>query len=278
MKKNLNIDSTQWCDVVFENRNKSYGAYALRQSSDKRHLVAFGAVVLLVIGVMTLPAIMNGINAATGKTNREVIDEEWTVMNIPNYEEPIVELPQTIMAQPQKKIAEMAKFTPPLIVEDNKVDESEIKSQSDLLEIDARIGKYEVPDGSKDFDAIDPDEFTINQLNKITETKSDPVFDVVESMPVFPGGENELNRYISSNIKYPVVDQENNIQGRVTLRFVVDKNGNISDVSILKGVSPNCDREAVRVVKSMPKWIPGRQNGTAVNVYFTLPIIFRLQN
>ena len=96
-------------------------------------------------------------------------------------------------------------------------------------------------------------------------------------MPSFPGGETEMHKFINDNLKYPVVAQESGIQGRVTIRFVVTKSGVISDVTVIRGIDPSCDKEAVRVVKAMPKWIPGKQNGLNVPVYFTLPIVFRLK-
>ena len=106
------------------------------------------------------------------------------------------------------------------------------------------------------------------------ETK---VVDVVEQMPSFPGGPSALMQYLSSNIKYPVVAEENGVQGRVVCTFVVEKDGSITDVRVVKSVDPSLDKEAVRVVKSMPKWIPGKQNGSAVRVKYTVPVTFRLQ-
>ncbi|GAB6120548.1 TonB family protein [Dysgonomonas termitidis] len=113
---------------------------------------------------------------------------------------------------------------------------------------------------------------TSNDSGKVEEKP----FVTVEQMPGFPGGETEMHRFINDNLKYPVVAQESGIQGRVTIRFVVTKTGAISDVTVIRGIDPSCDKEAVRVVKAMPKWIPGKQNGLNVPVYFTLPVVFRL--
>ena len=101
-------------------------------------------------------------------------------------------------------------------------------------------------------------------------------YEAVEQMPTFPGGETELMKFIRDNLKYPVIAQENGIQGRVILRFVVSKTGTIDNVTVLRSLDPTCDKEAIRVVKSMPKWIPGKQNGNNVPVYFTLPVVFKL--
>ena len=105
----------------------------------------------------------------------------------------------------------------------------------------------------------------------------DVIVDVAEIMPEFPGGTAALMKYLGTNIKYPTIAQENGTQGRVIIQFVVERDGSITDVRVARGVDPYLDKEAVRVVKSMPKWIPGKQNGKAVRVKFTVPVMFRLQ-
>ena len=110
------------------------------------------------------------------------------------------------------------------------------------------------------------------------EEEEEVVFVVVEDMPEFPGGQQALFKYLSENVKYPVIAQENGIQGRVICQFVVNKDGNIVDVEVVRsGGDPSLDKEAVRVVKSMPKWKPGKQRGKAVRVKYTVPVNFRLQ-
>ena len=101
-------------------------------------------------------------------------------------------------------------------------------------------------------------------------------YEAVEQMPTFPGGETELMKFIRDNLRYPVIAKENGIQGRVILRFVISKTGTIKNVTVLRSLDPTCDKEAIRLIKSMPKWIPGKQNGYNVPVYFTLPIVFKL--
>lgn len=112
-----------------------------------------------------------------------------------------------------------------------------------------------------------------------TEEGSDEgeIFQVVEQMPEFPGGMEALLAYLSKNIKYPAVAQENNIQGRVIINFTVNKDGSIVDPEVKKSLDPSCDKEAMRVIKAMPKWTPGRQRGKAVRVRYTVPVLFRLQ-
>lgn len=110
------------------------------------------------------------------------------------------------------------------------------------------------------------------------EEVTEEIFVVVEDQPLFPGGNAAMMKFLSDNIKYPVIAQENNIQGRVICNFVVEKDGSITDVQVVRGVDPSLDREAVRVIQQMPRWSPGKQRGQAVRVRFTLPVVFRLQN
>ena len=112
----------------------------------------------------------------------------------------------------------------------------------------------------------------------VEEEEEEVIFMVVETMPEFPGGQQALFKYLSENVKYPVIAQENGIQGRVICQFVVNKDGSIVDVEVVRsGGDASLDKEAVRVIKSMPKWKPGKQRGKAVRVKYTVPVSFRLQ-
>ncbi len=109
------------------------------------------------------------------------------------------------------------------------------------------------------------------------EEVTEEIFVVVEKQPEFPGGNTAMMKFLSDNIKYPIIAQENGIQGRVITNFVVERDGSITDVQVVRGVDPSLDKEAVRVIQSMPKWTPGKQRGSTVRVRFTLPVVFRLQ-
>ena len=111
----------------------------------------------------------------------------------------------------------------------------------------------------------------------VEEEDAHVIFEVVETAPSFPGGMTALNQFLSRNIVYPIIAQENGIQGRVILQFVVNTDGSIVDIVVVRGVDPSLDREAIRVVQSMPRWTPGEQRGRKVRVRFTLPVNFRLQ-
>lgn len=113
--------------------------------------------------------------------------------------------------------------------------------------------------------------------NEEEEIEEQQIFMVVESMPEFPGGEAALTKYLFDNIEYPQMAKESGIQGRVFVTFVVERDGNVTDVRVLRGIGGGCDEEAIRVVKGMPNWTPGKQRGKPVRVQFNLPIKFTLQ-
>ena len=281
MKKQVNLNSAEWCDMIFEGKNKAYGAYKLRQTAGKRYLYAFGAMLVIVALVVLIPMAVSEVRAATSKSDG--VNEVYTMTEVEVAKDKIIEevLKPDMPELPKEKFAMMEKFTPPSIVGDAEMrPENEIPDQDKFRE-DKRIaiGAYTEKNGSFDPDAVRKE---LENANAIMGTKkedgkgTDPI-KFAEIMPQFPGGTEEMYSYISKNLRYPTMDQEIGTQGRVTVQFVVSKDGVISQVKVLRGISQGCDKEAVKVVQSMPKWIPGRQNGVPVAVYFTLPILFKLQ-
>lgn len=275
MARNIQLNSTDWCDIVFTGKNKSYGAYVLRQSSSKRHILAF-LVVLIFVGVVAgLPSFLNAVNPP--KEYVQNVTDIYTIgkLDDPVQEEPIVE-PST--TPPPPPVIDSQKFTPPAITSDDMVEESrELLSQEELNSNRVQISIETVNNGNTE--GVDIAEIRREQRQIINQPPQEPnkVHEHVEVMPQFPGGNGELMRYLSANIKYPTIAAENGIEGRVVLKFVVSKDGSISNIQIVRSLDPSCDKEAVRVVKGMPKWIPGMQNGHPVAVYFTLPVLFKLQ-
>lgn len=275
MARNIQLNSTDWCDIVFTGKNKSYGAYALRQSSSKRHILAF-LVVLIFVGVVAgLPSFLNAVNPP--KEYVQNVTDIYTIgkLDDPVQEEPIVE-PST--TPPPPPVIDSQKFTPPAITSDDMVEESrELLSQEELNSNRVQISIETVNNGNTE--GVDIAEIRREQRQIINQPPQEPnkVHEHVEVMPQFPGGNVELMRYLGTNIKYPTIAAENGIQGRVVLKFVVSKDGSISNIQIVRSLDPSCDKEAIRVVKGMPKWIPGMQNGHPVAVYFTLPVLFKLQ-
>ena len=144
---------------------------------------------------------------------------------------------------------------------------------------DARLKQLQKEDGKiASFTFEDEADGEVQKAKEvITHEVEEVVFDVVEQMPEFPGGEQALFTWLSQNIKYPVIAEENGVQGVVHVRYAVERDGSITDVKVMKSVDPSLDREAVRVIKSMPRWKPGKQKGETVRVRLTVPVTFRLQ-
>lgn len=277
MGKDIKLNSSEWCDVVFEGKNKQYGAYKLRQSSSKRHIVAFLVILIFAGFVSALPSLVSEIKKLT-QNQQENIDETFELSNIP-VEQEIPEENKIMQetAPPPPPLKTTVQFVPPTIAKDEEVTDKDVmKSQDEIQETKIQISVASVQGTSdKGVDIAELREHKVIVEEKPVEEKP---FITVEQMPTFPGGEVEMQKFIRDNLRYPVVAQEAGIQGRVTLRFVVSKTGTIENVTVVRGIDPSCDKEAVRVVKSMPKWIPGKQNGLNVPVYFNLPIQFKLQN
>ena len=190
---------------------------------------------------------------------------------------------ETKFEQPEEQalpeeILNTVKVTELLIAQDEEVKaEDEIKSQDELKETQTAFGQTDFDKGTDDRNVIreHKEEVIVEKKEEVKEPEK--VFTAVEQMPQFPGGEAELMKYLSKNIKYPTMAMENNIQGRVVVQFVVTKTGSIGEVKVVRSVDRDLDREAIRVCKSLPKFTPGKMNGQAVNVWYTLPVNFKLQ-
>lgn len=267
----IDLVSQNWCDLIFAGRNKSYGAFKMRADSGKRHSKAVVIVVFLTIAAILIPYLVKLATPKQEIKTTEVVSLS-KLQEAKVKDEHIVKRVVPQQAKPQR-IKSSIKFTAPVIKKDEEVsEEDEMKSQEELGESKVAISIADVQ-GNDDEHGQD-----IADLKEIiTSEPEDFVYDVVEEEPVFPGGEEALLRYISENLKYPSIAQEQGIQGVVLTRFVVTSSGEVGDVQILRSLDPYCDREAQRVIRSLPKFIPGKQQGKAVSVWFTLPIRFRLE-
>ena len=274
----VDLIDNNWVDLVFEGRNKEYGAYVLRKETGKRNLKSMLLVFAVIIAIMAAVAAKVAIENAFPK--KVAMETDVELSKLAQKKEAKVEKKAPVKVEEQKvveKVKSSVKFTPPVIKKDDEVKpEEELKSQEDLNKTNTAIGSFDVKGNDEAGGEVLKAKEVIAQPEppKEEETK---VFDVVEVMPSFPGGQAALFEWLSKNIKYPVVAEENGVQGRVIVTFVVERNGSITDVQVVKSVDPSLDKEAVRVVKAMPHWIPGKQNGSAVRVKFTVPVTFRLQ-
>lgn len=274
----VDLIDNNWVDLVFEGRNKEYGAYVLRKDTGKRNVKSMLLVFAVIIAIMAAVAAKVAIENAFPK--KVAMETDVELSKLAQKKEAKVEKKAPVKVEEQKvveKVKSSVKFTPPVIKKDSEVKpEEELKSQEDLNKTKTAIGSFDVKGNDEAGGEVLKAKEVIAQPEppKEEETK---VFDVVEVMPSFPGGQGALFEWLSKNIKYPVVAEENGVQGRVIVTFVVERNGSITDVQVVKSVDPSLDKEAVRVVKAMPHWIPGKQNGSAVRVKFTVPVTFRLQ-
>jgi protein TonB len=260
--KTTNLTVPQrWEDVVFENRNQAYGAYVLRKVYNKN--VAIGVMVTAIVLALIIfsPQIMELFKG------EEVVDKTpprkliYTELSAP----PPIDKPKPPPPQIQlPKLQKVIKFVPPKVVKEEVVEEvptiEEIK-QNEVAAVEVE-GPTEVV-----FEEPAP---------VVVEEDENKIFMVVEQQPEFEGGYEAMMNFIRKNMRYPASARRMGIDGTVYVSFVVGKDGAINDVKVLRGISADCDKEAVRVVQMMPKWKAGKQNGKPVFVRFNLPIKFKL--
>ncbi|MDR1653180.1 MAG: energy transducer TonB [Prevotellaceae bacterium] len=276
MAKDIYLNSQEWSDLVFENKNKAYGAYQMRLGSSRRHIWAFLIVLIAAAVIAIVPMIYSTVRKAF--IQQQGIDASVELANLQDAEEEQKQDEQLIKpeAPPPPPLKTTIQFVPPKMVDASELTEdNQLKSQETLQETKEQIS-LETVKGVDDINAIDKADLETHQV--IAEKpKEEEIFVSVEQNAEFPGGTPELYKFVQNNLRYPAIAQENGIQGRTTVRFVVEKDGSVSDVTVMRGFDSNCDKEAVRVVKMLPKFQPGRQNGRAVRQYFTLPVTFKLQ-
>ena len=279
----IDLYDPKWVDMVFAGKNKEYGAYQLRKGTSGRNIKA---LLILIIAA----ALVGGFLAWKVIEQKQAEEQQayMEAMKLAELQEQAKKEekkkePVKPKIEPKKEIPvarETQKFTAPVIKKDELVKEENQVKQMDKLDDKVAVGS-EDKEGVKDR--------TVEAVRSEIAVAAPPpppapkpevatkVFDVVEEMPSFPGGNGALMSYLNGNTKYPVVAQENGVQGKVIISFVVERDGSISDVKVARSVDPSLDREAQRVVKSMPRWKPGKQNGSAVRVKYTVPVVFRLQ-
>lgn len=269
MAKDIDITSSEWCDIVFEGKNKNYGAYYMRRTSGQRNVKGFLFILLFAIVVACLPTLIETVKEMTKNQEKMV---ESTVLSDLKLEDQVKEenIIRQTEAPPPPPLKSTVKFTEVEITDEDIAEGQEIKSQEELSSSKTQISVADIK-GTDEEHGVDIADLEENKV--IVEEKP---FTTVEQMPQFPGGEEELMKFILGNLHYPSVAKEVGIEGRVIIRFVVSKTGDVTNVEVLRGLDPSCDKEAKRVVQMMPKWIPGKQNGRSVPVYFTIPIVYRL--
>ena len=284
MAKDVDLTSKEWCDIVFEAKNKDFGAYVMRQKSASRHNKSMIVVVIFIIAVFILSQVAQSIRQAWEEAQpKDEIEQIVTTIDNAAEEEEEEEEVQERIEQPEpealpEEILNTVKVTELLIAKDEEVTkDDEIQSQDELKETQTAFGQTNFDQGTDDRNVVREHKNEVIVEEKKPEPEKEEVFRAVEQMPRFPGGEAELMKYLSTHINYPTMAMENNVQGRVVVQFVVTKTGKIGEVKVVRSVDRDLDKEAVRVCKTLPDFIPGKMNGQAVNVWYTLPVSFKLQ-
>ncbi len=264
----LDILKQEWIDVVFTGRNKNYGAYELRRTNPKNTNRALLIGIIFFVFVISLKTIINKIEGLIPKAPEKVKISE-VVLTPPPAEKKKEEIPPP--QEPPKPKVDQVKFPPPIVKPDNEVKEEpptvqELKvadpGQKDIKGDPNADIKIDEPVGNSDVKQVTED------VNK--------VYDVVEVLPSFPGGPDKFIAYLQKNMRYPAADRENNVQGKAVMQFVVERDGSLTDIKVVRAPTQAMGDEATRVLKSSPKWKPGIQNGRPVRAQYTIPISFTL--
>lgn len=276
----VDLKSREWCELVFEGRNKEYGAYDLRAKSGQRQVKGIIAILILIAAIAVLVGIKMAADSIMANS-RDRDAELATELSQLKKDEPVQKKEEIKQEYEQPEVQKVAvkasiQFTVPEIVD--VVDESKkMKNQEELNRSNISIA-------SQDYEGDVNGKGTIDDLkdnqqaggNQAAPEEDSKIYTIVEIPASFPGGEAALLNYVNSHLKYPAIAQEEGIQGKVVLKFVVLENGNVGQVQVVQSLESHCDQEAVRVVKSLPRFSPGKQQGKPVKSWFTLPIRFQL--
>lgn len=285
-KSSVDLTSREWNDIIFAEKNKEFGAYQIRKKSDKRHNMA---MLYMLMGLVVVFCLILGLNKYSAyraekaalelQEQREKMmaaqlaqEEEVEEQEEPEeqkFEQPEVTVPEEVLATVQ--VTQIA------IVDADQVKNEVMDMDTQKEDNTARgVVTQEGSDDADKFKAVQ--EQVVVKEPEPEVKKEEEIFVAVEQQAEFPGGQAALMKWLSQNVRYPETAQQNDVQGRVIVKFVVEKDGSIGAATIFKGVDKDLDREALRVVKKMPRWQPGKNNGVAVRSYFNLPVLFKLQN
>ncbi|HEY4785878.1 MAG TPA: TonB family protein [Bacteroidales bacterium] len=263
MKTRIDINNEAWCNIVFEGKNKAYGAFTLRTHESQQKVRSLLITIILAISVAVMPLIKKKVNPLPSDKDS----------GIPITLTPItIDPPKPIRIDPPqdtKPSRPIIKFAAPIVADNDPSDNPIVND--DLFKRNVMIGLQNIKGDEKS------EYVPIIEKAAIGEPK-EKVYDFVEKPPQFIGGMDELMNFLRKNLRFPDDARSNGISGRVIVQFIVDKNGELKNIKILRGLDDSCNQETLRVLKLMPKWSPGIQNGQPVSVYFTLPVVFSLQD
>ena len=273
---NAQLANASLDDIVFEGRNKAYGAYIIRRVYGKHVTRAVLISIALFALMIAFPLV-----ARMMKKEEVVVEDKMLKVNELMEAPPLDKVapppppppPPEAPPPPPPKLTTI-KFTPPVVKKDEEVKKEEIPDQEELKEKTvATVTVKGNTDNPADLAGLEPGEGT----KAVEEVVTNKPYTYVEQMPVFPGGQEALLQYIAKNIKYPAMALRNQVEGRVFIKFVVGPDGAVTNVEVQKGIGAGCDEESMRVIKNLPRFTPGKQNGRAVSVYYTVPVTFAIK-
>lgn len=272
LRSNLDIMSPQWTDVIFKDRNQAYGAYQLRKhnasNTNRALIIAASAFVF----VLSLPTIINWVEHFIPQADEKIVIHDIKLISPPSIQKEAVKPPPPVEERQVRSQHDVIRFPPPVVKPD-------VEAQQDPP-TDKEIEKADV--GSKNLKGDINGTVVIDEpvgpkdIAGITESAPDKIFEAVEVQPTFPGGEEAFGKFLRDHIRYPAVAKENGVQGRAFLQFVVEVDGRLTDMKIIRDPGSGLGEEAARVLKISPHWSPGIQNGKKVRVQFTVPVNFTL--
>ncbi|WP_283562823.1 energy transducer TonB [Hymenobacter sp. H14-R3] len=274
MMDNAQLAKASLNDIVFEGRNKAYGAFELRRVYGRNvtRAIVIGTAILALL--VFIPAIAKMLE---DRKPKEVLNlKENVLMDAPpldNTKPPPPPPPPEAPPPPPPKLTTI-KFTPPVVKKDEEVKKEEVPDQKELEDKTVATVTVKGNTDAPDLSGLSGEGNKV--VEEVVETK---VYTYVEQMPALPGGGGmgAIVNAIQKNVRYPAADLRNQVEGKVFASFTVDENGDVSDVKIVKGLSGTIDSETMRAIKTLPKFIPGKQNGRAVKVSFTVPVTYKIQ-
>ncbi|GAB3637556.1 energy transducer TonB [Hymenobacter arcticus] len=274
MMDNAQLAKASLNDIVFEGRNKAYGAFELRRIYGRNAMraIIIGTAILALL--VFIPAIAKMLE---DRKPKEVLNlKENVLMDAPpldNTKPPPPPPPPEAPPPPPPKLTTI-KFTPPVVKKDEEVKKEEVPDQKELEDKTVATVTVKGNTDAPDLSGLSGEGNKV--VEEVVETK---VYTYVEQMPALPGGGGmgAIVNAIQKNVRYPAADLRNQVEGKVFASFTVDENGDVSDVKIVKGLSGTIDSETMRAIKTLPKFIPGKQNGRAVKVSFTVPVTYKIQ-
>ena len=262
--RDVDLNSEEWRNLVFEGRNKEYGAYYLRRTSARRHLLALFIVIAAVIISISFLKIIH-FNRVLQAQDYEYNVKTIELSNLIGWEESIRNTQVKVEEKPSLK--EIVKFTPPTIAKDETMEEAREELQETNL----------VSDSTDVSSGLEEDTILIDsEVTKLNADEDTTAVDEKNRNAEFPDGKTALLRYIYQNIHYPPDAVKQRIQGRVVCSFIVNEDGSLSEVTLVHGVYTLLDEEVQRVIRSMPLWKPAMKDGKAIKIKYMMPVVFRM--